>query len=168
MQAPTVLSPGLYGFVQAGDVTDDKASARCHSPARFAAKCGPITHRVRDPEMTNLTTRLMTLLTGTLVGRDEQGNAYYRGKKPAANGRERRWVVYRGEVEASRIPPHWHAWLHRLVDEPPVNPPPAHPWQEAHQPNLTGTPVAYRPAGSTARGGHRAATTSDYEPWVPD
>ena len=122
--------------------------------------------------MTGLTTRLMTMLTGTLVGRDEDGNAYYRGKGRGWTGpgspAERRWVIYKGDVDASRVPPHWHAWLHHLTDEAPTVPPEAYAWQAAHQPNLTGTPGAYRPAGSSAKGTKRAATTSDYEPWVPN
>jgi NADH:ubiquinone oxidoreductase subunit len=41
-------------------------------------------------------------------------------------------------------------------------------WEKDHQPNLTGTPLAYHPPGSVLRGGHRAATTGDYEPWTPE
>ena len=33
---------------------------------------------------------------------------------------------------------------------------PRYPWQKPHQPNLTGTPLAYRPPGSVLRGGERA------------
>lgn len=118
--------------------------------------------------MTNLTTRLMTMLTGTLVGRDEDANAYYRGKARPGRAVERRWVIYKGEVEPSAVPPHWHAWLHHLVDVPPLASPGTHSWQIEPQPNQTGTPAAYRPAGSTMKGGDRASTTSDYEPWIPN
>jgi NADH:ubiquinone oxidoreductase subunit len=34
-------------------------------------------------------------------------------------------------------------------------------------PNLTGTPYAYRPAGSTLASGHRPKATGDYQPWTP-
>ena len=122
--------------------------------------------------MAKLTTRLMTMLTGTLVGSDEDGNAYYKAKGRKWTGpggpAERRWVLYKGEVEASRVPPLWHAWLHYIVDEAPLTPPDGYPWQAAHQPNLTGTQDAYRPAGSSAKGGQRQKTTSDYEPWIPN
>jgi hypothetical protein len=37
------------------------------------------------------------------------------------DGKERRWVVYEGEVDGSRVPPEWHAWLHHTVAVPPVN-----------------------------------------------
>jgi NADH:ubiquinone oxidoreductase subunit len=121
-------------------------------------------------------TRLYTWLRGQLVGADQFGNRYYRAKgggtfAPGAGreSRERRWVLYNGEVEASRVPAEWHGWLHHTVKDPP---PPGgarkHPWQKEHVPNLTGTPFAYRPPGSVLRGGHRARATGDYEPWTPE
>ena len=74
--------------------------------------------------------------------------------------------MYSGPVEASRVPPEWHAWLHHTVNEVP-QPHPRYPWEKPHLPNLTGTPQAYRPPGSVLRGGHRPPATCDYEPWVP-
>ena len=50
------------------------------------------------------------------------------------------------------MPPEWHAWLHRNVDEPPIDGAPSRPWQKPHIPNLTGTAQAYRPPGDLARG----------------
>ena len=35
------------------------------------------------------------------------------------------------------------------------------------QPNLTGTPSAYRPAGALERGGVRQAASGDYQAWTP-
>ena len=32
----------------------------------------------------------------------------------------RRWVLYNGEAEASRIPPAWHGWMHHRTDVPPT------------------------------------------------
>ena len=49
-----------------------------------------------------------TFLRGEYVGSDSAGNRYYRtrkGRKDPALGRERRWVIYSGEAEASTIPP---------------------------------------------------------------
>ena len=66
----------------------------------------------------SLGTWIYTLINGAIVGKDEFGNKYYRGKGRKLNGRERRWVVYKGNVEASKVPPEWHAWLHFTVDEP--------------------------------------------------
>ncbi len=124
--------------------------------------------------MTSLGTKIFTWLHGELVGTDSQGNTYYRDKRGAlarkdSLRRERRWVVYAGDVEASRVPPEWHAWLHHTTSEaPPEGGPPRRPWMKEHQPNLTGTELAYRPPGHTLEGGRRAKATGDYEAWTPE
>ena len=108
-------------------------------------------------------TWLMIWCKGALVGEDRFGNRYYREKR----GR-RRWVIYKGRPEASKVPPDWHAWIHRTVDEPPTGEAPAAAWEKHHQPNLTGTDMAYRPSGSLLEGGERPPATGDYEAWKPD
>ena len=118
--------------------------------------------------MTSIGTRLFTWLRGELVGTDGQGNKYYVERGKPARGTPRRWVVFNGVAEASRVPPEWHAWLHRMVAEPPRGERPRRPWQKEHLPNLTGTPAAYRPPGHEYRGGHRSPATGDYQPWTPD
>jgi NADH:ubiquinone oxidoreductase subunit len=115
----------------------------------------------------NFGTWLFTRCFGEPVGTDGFGNRYYRDRRTRGQKRERRWVIYKGEAEASRVPPEWHAWLHRIVVEPPKAVT-AKPWQKPHLPNLTGTGRAYRPPGHTLKGGHRAKGTGDYEPWVPN
>ncbi len=117
-------------------------------------------------------TRLFTWLKGELVGTDRFGNRYYcekGGVKARANGRRaRRWVVYDGQVEASRVPPDWHGWLHHSTDAvPPAEPRSRYPWEREHIPNMTGTNLAYRPPGHELEGGARARATGDYEPWRP-
>ncbi len=64
-------------------------------------------------------TRIMTWFRGELVGTDPYGNRYFRDKSRRALergggrfSRERRWVMYNGAAEASRVPPEWHGWLH--------------------------------------------------------
>jgi NADH:ubiquinone oxidoreductase subunit len=105
----------------------------------------------------------------TLVGEDEQGNKYYEEKKISLEGRKRRWVIYNGLAEASRVSADWHGWLHHTFQEPPtVAPLKKKSWEKPHRPNLTGTIHAYRPPGSLARGGERAPATGDYEPWRPE
>lgn len=109
-------------------------------------------------------TQLFTWQRGVKVGSDESGNRYYREKAG-----DRRWVIYHGDIEASQIPPEWHAWLHHTVDIPPSEQAPqVNPWEKPHEPNRTGTPEAYRPPGSLVGAGHRAHATGDYEPWRPD
>jgi hypothetical protein len=52
---------------------------------------------------------------GELVGQDEAGNRYYQTKggiKDPALGIVRRWVIYKGDAEASRIPQGWYGWMH--------------------------------------------------------
>src|SRR6478609_11021157 len=108
-------------------------------------------------------TLLNSHMTGEEVGHDAQGNRYFRGKKPLPDGRERRWVIYNGANDASRVPPEWHGWLHGSFDgTPESNLPPARIWEIDYTPNATGTDQAYRPAGALERGGHRARATGDY------
>ncbi|MGB0683532.1 MAG: NADH:ubiquinone oxidoreductase subunit NDUFA12 [Magnetovibrionaceae bacterium] len=117
----------------------------------------------------NIGTWLYTLRKGEQVGTDEFGNRYYRGRGAKLQGRERRWVIYKDEVEASRVPPEWHAWLHHTVDEPLTEKAAqAHAWQKVHEPNKTGTVEAYRPKGHDFAGRNRAAATGDYEAWSPE
>jgi NADH:ubiquinone oxidoreductase subunit len=116
-------------------------------------------------------TQLWTWRFGEPVGKDEQGNQYYRtrgGKIDPALGFERRWVIYNGYAEATRVPPSWHGWLHHTVDIPPTEEAyTPREWEKPHLPNLTGTPLAYRPPGSTLASGRRPPATGDYQPWTP-
>ncbi|MCW5695422.1 MAG: NADH:ubiquinone oxidoreductase subunit NDUFA12 [Bauldia sp.] len=110
-----------------------------------------------------LGTRFHTWRRGKLVGTDEAGNRYYRDPR-----NDRRWVIYNGVAEASAIPPGWHAWMHRTTDTaPPDSNYRRRSWEKPHQPNLTGTPRAYRPPGSILNPAERPKVTGDYEPWVP-
>ena len=119
-------------------------------------------------------TLINSMATGQLVGEDATGNRYYRAKKlrPAGQpngGTERRWVIYNGANDASRVPPEWHGWLHNSYDGVPESYlPPARIWEVDYTPNATGTGEAYRPQGALERGGKRAAATGDYKPWSPD
>jgi len=116
-------------------------------------------------------TQLWTWRFGELVGVDEQGNRYFRTKGRKIDptlGFERRWVVYNGLAEASRVPPSWHGWLHHTVDVAPTEETYApREWEKPHVPNMTGTPAAYRPSGSTLASGRRPKATGDYQPWTP-
>lgn len=109
-----------------------------------------------------LNTMLFTRRKGIKVGEDEQGNAYYHTKDDA-----KRWVIFNGEAEASRISADWHGWLHRTFDEIPSEKPLPHKaWEKPHVENLTGTALAYAPAGSIRKG--VPAARQDYEAWAPE
>ncbi|MGG7565360.1 NADH:ubiquinone oxidoreductase subunit NDUFA12 [Rhodovulum sp. DZ06] len=109
-------------------------------------------------------TRLFTSRHGTKVGEDAEGNVYYRNHDGS-----RRWVMYNGVVEASRIPADWHGWLHFTWDEPPTDKPLPHKsWEKPHVANLTGVDGAYHPPGSLATASARPRVSGDYEAWQPE
>ncbi|QUJ77366.1 NADH:ubiquinone oxidoreductase subunit NDUFA12 [Sulfitobacter albidus] len=109
-----------------------------------------------------LNTQLFTWRKGEKVGEDDQGNIYYRNADDS-----KRWVIFNGEAEATRVSPDWHGWLHRTWDEPPTDKPLTHKtWEKPHQENLTGTMLAYAPAGSIRR--ENPADRGDYEAWTPE
>ena len=114
----------------------------------------------------NFGTRLFTLLKGQLVGTDTAGNHYYQERAIRPNGRARRWIDYKGPVEASAVPPEWHAWLHYTTDKP-IQESARRAWSKDHIANATGTPASYRPPGHDYEGGRRDHATGDYEAWTP-
>lgn len=109
-----------------------------------------------------LNTQLYTWRRGVKVGEDDEGNIFYRNKDDS-----RRWVIFNGEAEASRVSPDWHGWLHHTFKDSPADRPlPRKTWEKPHQENLTGTALAYAPAGSIRRS--TPADRSDYEAWKPE
>ena len=96
------------------------------------------------------------------MGKDDDGNTYYRTKDDS-----RRWVIYNGESEASRVSPDWHGWLHRTWDVPPSEQQLKRKiWEKPHEENLTGSELAYAPAGSIKK--KVPEIRQDYEAWQPD
>ena len=83
---------------------------------------------------------LQTFFSGKFVGEDKNGNKYYESKSG------RRWVIYNGEVEASKIPNEWYSWMHhmnnKIENDHNLK---KYDWQKPHRPNLTGTDSAYYP-----------------------
>jgi NADH:ubiquinone oxidoreductase subunit len=111
-----------------------------------------------------LGTAIFTRRNGREVGRDADGNVYYQ----TADG-SRRWVVYAGETDSSRVPPEWHLWLHHTRADPPTSVPlPQRQWERPWRRNPTGTAARELPRGALARGGQRAPSTADYRAWTPD
>ena len=121
-------------------------------------------------------THLWSARNGEHVGTDAFGNEYYRAKAkrkhtPTAGsytGTERRWVIYDGANDASRVPAEWHGWLHGAGDDVPESHlPPPRIWEADYSPNATGSAQAYLPSGALERGGRRARASGDYEAWIP-
>lgn len=110
----------------------------------------------------SLGTQLWTARFGEKVGEDEAGNVYWRN----ADG-SRRWVIYDGQNDASRVGPEWYGWLHHTFDKPPTEDPIARKaWEKDHQENRTGTDGAFFREGSLRRADVKPQT--DYEAWTPE
>jgi len=125
--------------------------------------------------MANLGTKIFTSLFGKKVGEDEFGNKYYQsskslGKRVGRYNKERRWVVFKGKAEATKIPAYWHSWVHYSTDDIPTDEDikKEHKWQSQHTPNLTGTNHAYFPKGHKNNEGIRDKSAGDYVPWNPN
>ena len=85
-------------------------------------------------------TFLKTLFFGRFVGKDENGNKFYKNKK------DERWIVYAKNIEASKINTDWYLWMHHTVNEVPKLKESKYLWQKEHSENLTGTSKSYKPA----------------------
>lgn len=112
----------------------------------------------------------VTLTSGARkVGTDQTGNRYYSARPRPGYTRDRRWVIYNGAPEATKVPPEWHGWLHYQTDVVPDAKTPSYrrSWQKEHVQNLTGTTIAYRPPGHVLSGGRREGATGDYQSWTP-
>ena len=104
-------------------------------------------------------TVMLVRLWGQKVGEDMFGNCYFKMKTGRNWTRGTRVVLYAAEAEASLIPPPWFGWLHYQCEEPlPMAGENGYVTCKSHQPNLTGSQVAYRPQGS-----HHSAVKA----WVP-
>ena len=107
-------------------------------------------------------TQIFTWRKGIKVGEDDQGNLYFRDRND-----QRRWVIYNGEVEASRVSPEWHGWLHKTWKNPPSEEEIMRKkWEKPHQKNLTVSALAF--VTSVSMRNAKAKETSDYEPWTPN
>ena len=108
---------------------------------------------------------------GIKVGEDAFGNTYYeaRDNSDSYGDHKRRWVIYTGYSDASKVPPEWHGWLHYTFDDV------ADPSQPSEPLVRKGAPAkSHRHAQCLAAEGldrsHRRAphATGDYQPWTPE
>jgi NADH:ubiquinone oxidoreductase subunit len=117
--------------------------------------------------------KIVSWIKGQLVGCDQFGNRYYQERpflslgwllsKNKGSHQLRRWVVYKGMAEPTKVPPQWHGWLHGTETHPPQSNDPLYSWQKPPLPNLTGTSHAYHPKES----GQEDPKAKGYEPWSP-
>ena len=116
----------------------------------------------------NIGTRIYTWICGKLVGDDEFGNKYYCNSRNFDDSTAKRWVIFNGEIEASKIPPHWHAWLHKTINIPPINYSHKYSWQKNIEPHLTGTSKAYFPnSQNLTKLSDSKKNDIEYEKWQP-
>jgi len=105
------------------------------------------------------------------VGEDAFGNRYFEDRKSSmgVENYKRRYVIYKGLAEPSKVPADWHGWLHHTFDEPPTEAPLLRKdFELDHKPNMTGTLYATKPKGALSEKGKRQDTYADYESWSPD
>ncbi len=103
-------------------------------------------------------TMIYTFLFGKFVGKDEFDNKYYENLKL-----KKRWVIYKSEIDASKIPVSWYLWMHNSDQSPPKVNFKKYPWEKEHVENLTGTSKAYKPKGSLSR--KEIRVNKKYESW---
>ena len=87
-----------------------------------------------------LGTKILTIFSGKFVGNDNFGNKYYESKSG------KRWVIYKNEIDASKIPNEWYSWIHFTSNKIENNHDlKKYKWQKPHLPNQTGTKNAHHP-----------------------
>lgn len=112
--------------------------------------------------MANLGTRIEIYLFAKKVGCDQFDNCYYLSSIKNAANHYKRYVLYKSSDEPSGVPPLWYGWLHYLSDDIPSNIK-SYDWQKDHQPNLTGSILAYHPSKSPKN----PALSNKYQAWQP-
>ena len=87
-----------------------------------------------------LGTRIQTFLFGKFAGKDSYGNRYYENKTG------KRWGIYAGEIDATKIPDEWYSWMHHTKNKiENLHQLEKYEWQKKHLPNKTGTNESYHP-----------------------
>ena len=117
--------------------------------------------------MKNISLFLYTIFRGNFVGKDQDGNKYYKSNISHGIKKDRRWVLYKGDNDPTNIDPSWHAWLHHVVDDVPNLKKKIFYWQKKITPNYTGTEKAYFPSGHILNK-ERKKKIKNYESWIPN
>ena len=105
-------------------------------------------------------TRIWSYFNGTFVGSDKFGNHYFKNKIDT-----KRWVLYNGEVDSSKVPPEWNGWLRFTSNKlPDINK--KYFWEKEHVRNQTGTINAYYPSNSILKNPQKNKKP-EYDQWTP-
>jgi NADH:ubiquinone oxidoreductase subunit len=83
------------------------------------------------------------------------------------NAGVKRWVIYNGYADSSKVPASWHSWLHHVTDSIPNRETQKKSWHKNHLPNLTGTDLAYKPPGSLLNTSNTPSENKYYTSWDP-
>ena len=119
--------------------------------------------------MKNISLYLYTFFRGSLVGKDEDGNKYYKSNIAHGTKKEKRWVLYKKDNDPTNIDPNWHAWLHHVVENVPKSKmKKSYYWQKKISPNRTGTEKAYLPSGHILNKERKIKKIKNYESWTPN
>ena len=88
--------------------------------------------------MKNISLLLYTIFRGNFVGKDQDGNKYYKSNISHGVKKEKRWVIYKKDNDPTNIDPGWHSWLHHLRENTPNSKKKkGHFWQKKISPNLS-------------------------------
>ena len=105
-------------------------------------------------------TRIWSYLNGYKIGEDKFGNTYMKNKNDS-----KRWVLYQGDVDSSKVPPEWNGWLRYTSNEIP-NLHKKYSWEKEHVKNQTGTANSYYPSASILKNSNNKKR-SEYDQWSP-
>ena len=112
-------------------------------------------------------TYLKLFFTANYIGEDSYKNKYYESKKRKDYlGRKKRFCIFNGIVEASKIPSNWHAWIHHNSNVAIEHQ--KYFWMKSHIPNLTGTLHSFQPNHHTqfnVYGNNSINKNKNYTPW---
>ena len=109
-----VCIPGNAGTANEDKVTNIEISADDINALKTFAKKEEIELTIVGPEAP-LVDGIVDFLEKT-VAIDFEGNIFEFSNKDC-----KRWVIFNGKIEATKVPPHWHAWLHKTIEDPPLN-----------------------------------------------
>ena len=106
-------------------------------------------------------TRIWSFLNGYKVGEDIFGHVYLRNKNDT-----KRWVLYDGDVDSTKVPPEWNAWLRYTSNIIPTLQK-KYAWEKEHKKNQTGSKNLYNPSASVLNSSNNKKKKSEYESWSP-